>query len=76
MLACAQAGSMLSDEQPSSKQIEILRAMSGVQRLRLAERLYWSARKLKLAGLRAQHPDWPEDRLQAEVSLIFRSSPP
>jgi len=62
---------MLTDEQPSPKQIEILRAMSGERRLRLAEQLYWSARKLKIAGLRAQHPDWPDDRLNAEVRRIF-----
>ena len=63
---------MLPDEQASLKQIEILRAMPGARRLRLAERLYWSARKLKIAGLRAQHPNWPEDRLQAEAVRIFR----
>jgi hypothetical protein len=62
---------MLPDEQASPKQIELLRAMSGEQRLRLAERLYWSARKMKRAGLRAQHPDWPEDRLEAELRRIF-----
>jgi hypothetical protein len=62
---------MLTDEQPSPKQIEILRAMSGERRLRLAEQLYWSARKLKIAGLRAQHPDWPDERLNAEVRRIF-----
>ncbi len=62
---------MLPDEQASSQQIKILRAMPGERRLRLAERLYWSARKLKSAGLRAQHPDWPEERLQAEVRRIF-----
>jgi hypothetical protein len=63
---------MLPDEQASPKQIEILRAMSGEQRLRVAERLYWSARKLKTAGLRVQHPDWPEERLKAETSRVFR----
>jgi hypothetical protein len=62
---------MLPDEQASPKQIEILRAMPGERRLRLAERLYWSARKLKSAGLRAQHPDWSEERLSAEVRRIF-----
>jgi hypothetical protein len=48
---------MLPDEQPSPEQVEILRAIPGEQRLRLAERLYGSARKMKAAGLRAQHPD-------------------
>ncbi|HKS37129.1 MAG TPA: hypothetical protein VJW76_08070 [Verrucomicrobiae bacterium] len=62
---------MLPDEQASPKQVEILRAMPGERRLRLAERLYWSARKLKFAGLRAQHPDWTEERLSAEVRRIF-----
>jgi len=45
--------------------------MPGEERLRLAEQLYWSARKLKRAGLRAQHPDWPEERLNDEVRRIF-----
>jgi hypothetical protein len=62
---------MLPDEQASPKQIEVLRAMPGERRLRLAERLYWSARKLKKAGFRAQHPDWPEERLNTEVRRIF-----
>jgi hypothetical protein len=62
---------MLTDEQASLKQIEILRAMPGARRLRLAERLYWSARKWKIAGLRAQHPDWAQERLDAEARLIF-----
>ena len=62
---------MLADEKSSPEQIEIFRAMTGEQRLRLAEQLYWTARKLKLAGLRAQHPDWTEEQLNAEVRRIF-----
>jgi hypothetical protein len=62
---------MRPDEQASLEQIDILRAMPGEQRLRLAEQLYWSARKLKRAGLRTQHPDWPDERLDAEVRRIF-----
>ena len=62
---------MLADEQATPKQIEILRAMPGEKRLRLAEGLYWSARRMKIAGLRAQHPDWSDDRLQSEVRRIF-----
>jgi hypothetical protein len=62
---------MLPDEQPSSEQVEILRALPGEARLHLAERLYWSARKMKSAGLRAQHPDWPEARVAAEVRRLF-----
>ena len=62
---------MLADEQTSPEQIAALRAMTGARRLRLAEQLYWSARKMKAAGLRSQHPDWPEQRLNNEVREIF-----
>jgi len=62
---------MLPDEQDSAEQIKIFRAMSGERRLRLAEQLYWSARKMKAAGVRAQHPDWSEEQVNAEVRQIF-----
>ena len=65
---------MLLDEQPGSEQVHVLRAMSGQERWRVAERLFWSARKLKAAGLRAQHPDWPETRVQADVRRIFSNA--
>ena len=62
---------MLTDERTSPEQITVLRALTGARRLRLAEQLYWSARKMKAAGLRSQHPDWPEQRLNDEVRRIF-----
>ena len=62
---------MLADEQTSPEQFAILRAMPGEQRLRLAEMLYWSARKLKAAGVRSEHPDWPEVQVNTEVNRIF-----
>lgn len=62
---------MLTDEQTSPEQVAAWRAMTGARRLRLAEQLYWSARKMKMAGLRSQHPDWPEERLHDEVRRIF-----
>ncbi len=70
----AHDGFMLADEQASPEQIQAWRAVTGAQRLRLAERLYWLARKLKAAGLRHQHPDWPEERVNQEVGLIFRNA--
>jgi hypothetical protein len=48
--------------------------MTGEERLEAAERLYWSARKMKAAGLRCQHPDWPETRVQAYVRRIFSNA--
>jgi len=71
MAAEAHNYSMLPDEQPGSEQIDVLRAMSGQERLRVAEHLYWSARKMKASGVRGQHPDWPEARVE-EVGRIFR----
>ncbi len=62
---------MLADEQASPEQIKAWRAMTGAQRLRLAERLYWSARKLKAAGFAPSASDWPEERVNEEVRLIF-----
>jgi hypothetical protein len=62
---------MLPDEQPSPEQIEIFRRMTPGRRLQLAEQLYWSARRLKTAGVRAHHPDWPEEQVDAEVRRIF-----
>ncbi len=65
---------MLPDEQPGSKQMEVFRAMSGEERWRVAGRLYRSARKMKAAGVRAQHPDWAEERVEEEVRRIFRNA--
>jgi hypothetical protein len=70
-LAQTDNGFMLPDEQTSPEQIAALRAMNGSRRLRLAEQLYWSARKMKTSGLRSQHPDWPESRLADEARRIF-----
>jgi hypothetical protein len=71
LAAARHTGLMLPDEQASPEQIKILRAMSGQKRLALAQDIYWSARKIKAAGLRYQHPDWPEERVNAEVTRIF-----
>jgi len=62
---------MLADEQTDPRQYESLRRMQPEQRLALAESLYWSAREWKAAGLRAEHPDWPEERVAREVTRSF-----
>jgi hypothetical protein len=74
MAAAAHGDLMLLDEKPGSDQMKVLRTLSGQERLRMAERLYWSAREMKAAGLRAQHPDWPETRVEAEVRRIFSNA--
>ena len=62
---------MLPDEQTTPEQIEAFRRMTPERRLELAEGLYWSARGLKAAWLRAEHRDWSEEQVSREVTRIF-----
>jgi hypothetical protein len=50
---------------------QVLQAMSPAQKLRAAERLYHSARQLKKAALRAEHPDWNDETIRQAVRDIF-----
>ena len=50
---------------------QVLRAMSPAQKLRAAERLYYSARQFKAAALRAEHPDWTDEAIRQAVRQIF-----
>jgi hypothetical protein len=50
---------------------KIIRAMTPAQKLKTAEQLYWSARELKAAGLRMQHPDWTEEEIERAVREAF-----
>jgi hypothetical protein len=49
----------------------ILKALTTEQKLNAAAHLYWTARALKAAGFRAQHPEWSEERIQKEVRDVF-----
>lgn len=49
----------------------VVQAMSRAQKLRVAERLYHSARQLKAAALRAEHPDWTDEAIRQAVREIF-----
>ena len=51
--------------------VAMLRRMSGVEKVRAAFALYWTARQVKSAGLRHQHPDWTEEQVQRRVKEIF-----
>jgi hypothetical protein len=61
-------------EQIIPEQIAAFRVMSGTHRLRLAEQLYWSARKMKTAGVRSQHPDWSPERVREKVRQLFSNA--
>jgi hypothetical protein len=57
-------------------QLEILRTMSGEQRLLLAFEMSELARELAKAGIRRQHPEWSETRVTRELlKLAFYPAP-
>jgi hypothetical protein len=63
-------------EQPHARraaraQDELVRAMTPAKRLEVARDLYETAWQIKAAGLRREHPDWPEDFLLAKLRRIF-----
>ncbi|HZM15790.1 MAG TPA: hypothetical protein VFE28_07295 [Candidatus Krumholzibacteria bacterium] len=51
--------------------VATLRRLTGAQKLRSAAALYWSARRLKAAAIRKQHPEWTEEQVQSRVREIF-----
>jgi hypothetical protein len=53
------------------KQKRIFQSMKPEQKLQIALRLYYSAKDLKAAGLRAQNPDWPEEKILNKLRSIF-----
>ena len=55
----------------TSEQVKIFRAMSPARKLDLAGQFYHAARQLKARGLRAQHPEWSDERIEARVREIF-----
>jgi hypothetical protein len=52
-------------------QIDVLKALTPAQRLAAAERLYWTARELKEAAIRARHPDWTKEKVRRAVNEAF-----
>lgn len=52
----------------------VVQAMTPAQKLKAAERLFFSAQELKAAALRARHPDWTEEEIRLAVREIFLHS--
>jgi hypothetical protein len=46
----------------------VIRSKTGAERLRIASGMFASARRMLLSHLRAEHPDWDEDRLNREAA--------
>ncbi len=59
-------GFMLHPEQK-----RIYQSMTPEEKLKVSMELYQFARELKAAGLRAQHPEWSEKKIQEKVRDIF-----
>lgn len=51
--------------------IATLRRMTGAQKLRAAFSLYDTAKKIKSARIRQQHPDWGDAQVRQRVNEIF-----
>jgi predicted phosphoadenosine phosphosulfate sulfurtransferase len=58
-------------DRPSPEQLARYRAMTPGERLRQADRLYWSARRLREAHERTLHPDWTDAQIADHVRRIF-----
>ena len=46
----------------------ILRGMTGAERLKIANNLFVSARRMLASHLAAEHPEWDEDRIELETA--------
>lgn len=68
----------ISDTTPEAQAVqdEILRKMTGKQRLLLAFEMTMFARDLARARIRKDHPDWPETHVTRELlRLAFLPEP-
>lgn len=69
------------DTSPEAAEIqeEVIRRMSGADRLMLALEMSVAARELRAAGIREEHPDWPEEEVRRELlrhAFDFKNLPP
>ena len=58
----------------NAEQNNILKKMSPQQKLQAALNLYYSARKLKAAWLRQNHPEWSEEQIEQAVTEVFANA--
>jgi hypothetical protein len=47
---------------------KVIRTKTGAERLRIASGMYSSARRMLINYLRAEHPDWEEQRVIREAA--------
>lgn len=47
---------------------DVLRSKSEVQRLRIAARMWQSARAILRGAIRTEHPDWDQSKVNREIA--------
>ena len=47
--------------------IEMYRAKSGPEKLRILDAMYHSAREMIRAGVETEHPEWPPEQIDRET---------
>lgn len=52
----------------SDEMAEVLRAMTGAERLKIANGMFNTARRLIQARVRSLHPDWTDEQVNAETA--------
>jgi hypothetical protein len=66
-----------TSETAAALQYQILRRLTGAERLRLASEMTVAARALSMARLRHQHPGWSDADLKRELlRYAFLPDPP
>ncbi len=63
---------MTMNEPIHSVQLEALKRATPKEKLEAVAALYETGIRLRMAGLRMSHPDWPEDRLEYEARRSLR----
>jgi hypothetical protein len=58
-----------ADDRCDAAIVAVLRAQSPARRLATLDGMWRSARTFVMAGIRAQHPDWPDDRVAKETAF-------
>jgi len=66
---------MLYSEPDDIRQIEILKRMSGEDRMRVGFEIYEFARKLAIAGIRYRFPDITEAELKEKLKERYQWQP-
>jgi hypothetical protein len=61
----------LPDDAPDPEQIRRFAAMTPDERWAVAQSLYRTAREVKRAGVRAEHPDWSDEQVLEETRRQF-----